>query len=57
MRSEVCINEYSKNKKEIYFAGLVLNFRKYLISLIVLLLECLIISNNSLRVKSIGLKY
>lgn len=57
MRSEVCINEYSKNKKEIYFTSLVLNFRKYPISLVVLLLECLIISNNSLTVKSIGLKY
>lgn len=57
MRSEVCIHEYSNNKKEIYFTSLVLNFRKYLISLVVLLLECLIIPNNSLTVKSIGLKY
>lgn len=57
MRSKVCINEYSKNKKEIYFTSLVLKFRKYLMSLVVLLLECLIISSNSLTVKSIGLKY
>lgn len=57
MRSEVCIHKYSNNKKEIYFTSLVLNFRKYLISLVVLLLECLIIPNNSLTVKSIGLKY
>lgn len=56
MRSEVCIHEYLKNKKEMYFTSLVLNFRKYLISLVVLLLECLIISNNCLTVKSIGLK-
>lgn len=56
MRSEVCIDEYSKNK-DIYFTRLVLNFRKYLIALVILLLECLIISNNSLTVKSIGLKY
>lgn len=54
MRSKMSMNIQKIRRTNISFAS---NFRKYLMSLVVLLLECLIISSNSLTVKSIGLKY